>query len=253
MEIAIPEPELQQEIQRFATRFVDRITQASEVLQGSSQVGVRDEALRKGLLYASSALEIATGPAAAVDLLDMFVFVRLCRSVLDRHWIPVLYGNDGAELSKAFATSDEEITQLVERTLTSDVRAQLEDIIETWRAANPRQVRVEGMRLSDFSTVAGNAAAGRAVQASGLLSSMKTASHVANEAMRVAERGIFLAQRLPSLWRLQVRLGVREVLADTKTTALPSVATLARVAKRSAVVAIALIGAIGLMRWTRDR
>src|SRR5690606_35884848 len=64
MNVSIPELELQQEIQRFTTRFVDRITQGAEALQGSSRAAVRDAAMRKNLLYASSALEIATGASA---------------------------------------------------------------------------------------------------------------------------------------------------------------------------------------------
>jgi len=81
-----PEVELQQELQRFATQFTDRITQATEALEESShRAEVRHEALRKNLRYIAAALEIATGPTAAINLVDMIVFVRLSRAVLERH------------------------------------------------------------------------------------------------------------------------------------------------------------------------
>ena len=83
--------ELQESLQRFTTQFADRITQAMDELERASPPGVRDEALRKNLLYVSSALEISTGPDPEVNLLDMFVFVRLCRTALERHWIPRFY------------------------------------------------------------------------------------------------------------------------------------------------------------------
>jgi len=66
----------------------------------------------------------------------------------------------------------------------------------------------------DFSAAAGSAAAERAIQAKGLMSSVRTASHAANQAMLLGERGLFLFHRLPSLWRLQARVGARDLIAD---------------------------------------
>ena len=54
------EHELTQELQRFTTRFTDRVAQAVEVLEHSPSQQVRDEALRKTLGYISSAIEIAS-------------------------------------------------------------------------------------------------------------------------------------------------------------------------------------------------
>ena len=44
---------------------------------------------------------------------------------------------------------------------------------------------------------------------------MRSASRAANQALLLSERGLFLFHRLPFLWRLQARLGVREVLGDS--------------------------------------
>jgi len=43
---------------------------------------------------------------------------------------------------------------------------------------------------------------------------MKSASRAANDAVLLSERGLFLVHRLPSVWRIQARLGAREMLAD---------------------------------------
>jgi hypothetical protein len=214
MEAAQPEFELQQELQRFATQFADRVTQATQTLEGSARANVRDEALRKNLLYVSSAMEIATGQFSEVNLLDMVVFVRLSRAVLERHWLPHLYGPEGAELAEVFARSEEDLANVAARALNDDQRAQLTHLIDAWLADNPSQHRVEGIRLSDFSAAAGGAAA-RAMEAKGLLASVKTATRAANQALLLSERGLFLLQRLPFMWRLQARLGAREMLGDT--------------------------------------
>jgi hypothetical protein len=210
----MPAPELQEALQRFTTQFADRVTQATQTLERSSPQGVRDEALRKNLLYVSSALEIATGPDPDVNLLDMVVFIRLSRAALERHWIPELYRERGADLAEVFERSEQELKGVAEQALTPAQRTQLTAIVDAWLVENPDQARVEGIRLADFAAAAGSAAAERAIQAKGLLSSMTTASRAANQAFLLAERGLFLFHRLPSVWRLQARLGAREVIAD---------------------------------------
>lgn len=208
-----PELELQQEMQRFATQFSDRITQATEVLEGSRRPDIRDEALRKNLLYVASAMEIATGPIAEINLVDMVVFVQLSRAALERHWIPDLYGKEGEDLAQVFAKSEEDLAVVAEQALTSDQRRQLAHLIDTWLAENPDQFRVEGIRFSDFSAAAG-AASERAMEVKGFLSSVRTAARAASQALLLSERVLFLVNRMPSLWRLQARLAGREMLGD---------------------------------------
>jgi hypothetical protein len=255
MEAALPEFELQQELQRFATRFADRIAQATDELERSPRREVRDDALRKNLRYVSAVMEIATGQFSEINLLDMIVFIRLSRTALESHWIPELYREEGAELSDAFARSEQELSEVAARALTAGQRLQLDGIIEAWLAENPTQVRVEGIRLGDFATMAGSAAE-RARQASGLLASVKSATRTANQALTLSERGLFLFQRLPFLWRLQARLAARELLGDTVTelaqgpeAPLPRLLRKARHVATRSVLYLGLLGGGGIFFW----
>jgi hypothetical protein len=209
------EHELTQELERFTTRFTDRVAQASEVLEHSPSQRVRDEALRNTLAYISSAIEIATGLYAEIDLLDMVVFIHLCRNVIEKHWIPTLYDDAGVELSDAFAKSEAEISDIADRAVGSTRRNQLEGLVDDWLADNPGQVRVEGIRLADFASGAARAAADRRLEARGILSSVKVATQAANEAMILVERARFLLHRMPTVWRFQARLSAREILSDS--------------------------------------
>lgn len=209
------ELEVIQELQRFAARFNDRIAQAAEVLERSPSQRVRDEALRKTLGYMSSVIEIATGAHPEIDLLDMVVFIRLCRTVLDRHWIPTFYGDEGRELSEAFERSEAEISDIADRALGASRTEHVATLVDAWLADNPAQVRVEGIRLADFASGAARAAADRMLEARGILSSAKTATQAANEAMLFVERAMFLLHRLPTVWRVQARLAAREILGDS--------------------------------------
>jgi hypothetical protein len=250
METEIPELELQQALQRFTTQFTDRVSQATEILERSSRRRVRDDALRANLLYVSSAMEIATGPVPAINLLDMFVFVRLGRAVLERHWLPE-YGAEGTALGEAFARTDDEISALAGRSLGAERCAQLASIVDAWLADNPAQTRVEGIRLADFSEAAGAAVGARSIEVRGLLSSVKTATVAANQAFQLVERGLFLVHRLPFLWRLQARLGAREVLGDSTLLLTEAVQVPLRRLTSLARNGTLLGGAAAIVLWLR--
>jgi hypothetical protein len=252
--------QLQHELQRFTTQFADRVTQATEALEQSTSHKARAEALRKNLLYVSAAMEIATGQFPEVNLLDMVVFIHLSRSVLERHWVPELYGEDASELVEVFARSQEELSEVAARVLTTEQRALLKRIIDDWLAENPSQVRVEGIRLTHFAEAAGGAAL-RTTEAKGLLSSVTSATRTANQALLLSERGLFLLQRLPFLWRLQARIGAREMLGDTMTqlsvgpdAPIPRMARELRgLARRSVRYLGILAGGALVFGWLRSR
>jgi hypothetical protein len=193
-----------------------------------------------------------------VNLLDMVVLIHLSRSVLERHWVPELYQEEARELVEVFARSEAELAELSARVLSPEQRAQLAHIIDGWLAENPAQVRVEGIRLTDFAEAVGGAAA-RATEAKGLLSSVTSATRAANQMLLLSERALFLLQRLPFLWRLQARIGAREMLGDTVAQlSLGSEAPLRRMARelghlarRSARYLGILAGGALVFRWLR--
>jgi hypothetical protein len=256
MNTSLSEAELHEELQRFSTQFADRITQATEVLEEqSTRQDVRDAALRMNLRYVSSALEIATGQFAEVNLLDMIVLIRLSRAALEKHWIPQLYGEAGHDLAEVFARSEGELASVAERTLSVDQRRQLDELVAAWLAENPDQMRVEGIRLADFSSAAGTAAE-RVQQAKGLLAGVKNAARTANQALLLSERGLFLLQRLPFMWRLQARLAAREMLGDTLVqlsegpeAPIARVTRQARHLARRSALYVGLLGGGGVFLW----
>lgn len=247
--------ELQEELERFTTRFCDRVTHAAAVLELSEREEARDAGLRQALRYVSSAMEIATGLAPQVNLLDMITFVHLSRSMADRYWLPEVYGSDGVELSQALADAERELTDLAIRELGEGAYDQVVALADGWLAANPGSTRVEGVRLADFSAEAGAAASARASQARGLLASVKTATRTANQAMVLSERGLFLFHRLPFLWRLQARLAAREMLRDALEIIAQRTARFMRLARRALLAggAVATAGTLGTVLVLRAR
>jgi hypothetical protein len=201
--------ELQQLVQRQVSQFCDRVAQALAPLEESPQREVSDTALSEALLYVSSAIDIATGPCPEVNLLDLFVFLRLCRDTLERHWIPKVYGEQGADVAAAFSKAEDDLWKAAASLFNESRKRELEELVAGWQAENPEQFRVEGVRLDDFLRQGS-----RDRQARGILSGVKAAIKSADQARLLAERGIFLVNRLPFLWRLQARVTAREIVSD---------------------------------------
>ena len=74
--------ELQQDVQRAATGFMDRSAQAGELLEQGIRPANEQALLRRILVYNASVLEIATGPFPEVNALDMLVFAMLGKGAL---------------------------------------------------------------------------------------------------------------------------------------------------------------------------
>jgi hypothetical protein len=208
--------ELQQDVQRVVTVFMERIAQASEPLVDQEFHPDRKEALlRRLLMYSSSALDIATGPFAELNALDLMVFTVLCRDALVQHWIPQGIGREGHRLVEAFNRTEQEASEVLGKILDARQQAEVRDLIAAWQASHPGQFRVEGVRFSEFSEHAGAASDERARKSRGMLGQLRSATSAADQALLISERAFFVAHRIPFLIRLQARIGVQETLGDS--------------------------------------
>jgi hypothetical protein len=214
-EMVVTQFEMQQAIERFTGDFLDNIVGALEPLERSGRVELRREALRRVLVYASSALDITSGPLPEVNVLDMVVFIRLSKASIERHWVPEVFGSEANALLVAFAESEDRAWQLASKILDVSQRAKLAQLIEAWERVNPGQVRVEMIRFDEFSARAGKVAEELQEKAAGLLGTAKEATLAVDRGLLLAERAMFLAHRLPFLMRLQARVGAGELVADS--------------------------------------
>lgn len=215
--------ELQEDIQRFFSRFTERVVQVYYDPGMSRTIKQGENSLREYLLYESEALKIATGPFPELNLLDMLVFIKLNKVVVRDYWIPKVYGKPGNKLWKAFKNSEEDIEGVAKKLLTDKELQQIDQLVRQWFKNNPGQFRVEKIRFGDFSAFASEIArnerggwfGGFSISSiSNMLVDTKSAVKAADQMVLVANRAIFLAQHLPGLIRLQARLGTNEVIDD---------------------------------------
>ena len=250
--IRINQFELQEELQRFAGCFTSRVTSAAEPLTDGKEQGpkVQHTALQRILLYATSALDIATGPAPEVNLLDMAVFLRLSRSVFESHWAHV-FGEKSHALLDALRVSEHELWELAGKLLPPEELQALSALVQAWLDDHPGNANVELVRFREFAAHIGEAVQS-AREAEGLLKRVTAATMVADRALLLSERAMFLAQRMPFLLRLQTRLGAQDVLNDSLTRLGDTTGQLSRRLRRFVRPAsIALAGLLGVYAFRR--
>ncbi len=208
--------EMQQALQRFTGLFLNRIMDAgAPLIENATEPRIQQEALNRIGLYYSSALDVASGPLPEVNVLDMIVYLTLSRTVLERYWKPQVFGPSLDPLIAAFRTSEEDLWELASTVLDQEQKETLKAVIDDWIEKHPDSVRVEMVRFSEFSEHAGEVAAEMAQKAQGLLGSVRGATQLANQALLLGERAMFLANRMPFVVRFQARLGAKEIVGDS--------------------------------------
>ncbi|OFZ55370.1 MAG: hypothetical protein A2428_13605 [Bdellovibrionales bacterium RIFOXYC1_FULL_54_43] len=210
----VTQAELQDDLLRFESQFNARIQSASEPLETSTNPKIRYRAALNRLIYSSNSLSIALGPSPESNLLDMVTFIELSRNVLKRHWIPNVFGADGQPLEKAFTDSRQHIWAIAEKVLDPQQRTLLRNVISTWHNKHHDQINVETVRLSAFSSDPQARAAGLDQVVGGLFASVQQTTQAVDSARLFAERALYYAARAPFLFRLQARLGAREIIKD---------------------------------------
>lgn len=207
--------ELQEYLQRLSSNFIENLSSSMRDLFKDQNPEVRQAAMRQLLLYSSSILDIASAPYPEVNLLDMVVFLRLNREVLEGYWIPHVFGAKGDELLGAFRESEKRIQEVLNQVSTPAQQAKLAAYIDQWRAENPDQHQVVWVRLFDFTKKIGRIEAQRNEEVGGLMASVKGAVVAGDQVVLMGNRAMFLGQRIPFLLRLQARLGAQEIVSDT--------------------------------------
>jgi len=151
----VSQVELQQDVQRFTSDFLSHLGEASEHMYQASEPREREIALRRVLVYASNALDIATGPFPEINVADMVVFVSLCRDAYDRHWQPEVFGDDGQAVADTFAEAERQVWAMSSKILSESQQAQFRVLIDEWQMANPQRHAVEGVRLASTTRSTG--------------------------------------------------------------------------------------------------
>jgi hypothetical protein len=210
----IDQLELQESIQRFYSRFTERIVDGlmndSKLMQSN-----RTTIIGQYLLYDSEALKIATAPYPEVNLLDMIVFIKANKRVIRRYWIPKVYGHEGIALYNGFREAEQDLDHLALKILSKEQLKGINEGIHRWLVENPQMIRVEKVRVADFSKFMKVSGTDFSFSISQIFVDTKSAVKAVDQVSLVGNRALFLAQHMPLILRLHARLGTQEMISDT--------------------------------------
>jgi len=217
--------ELEAHVRRYADRYFTRVAIASNaVIAGASTVEQRRFMEDwKNISYAAI-VEVAIGPDAMTNLLDMMTLAMLSRLVVEEYWAPdkiapAISDEIADGFLQAYVDLEEDIWTVADDVLTQEQQGELRILISEWRRENPEQVYPWYVRLSNFSGQ--RAASLQAVQQSGgMLQEVAKAREAAEEIQSFGERVLFYLQRAPMLTSGQFESSAAGILGGPEISLL---------------------------------
>lgn len=192
------EAELQSQVMAFADRYVSIISAGVNAYQAQDPPPENYRSVLSVAVYSmSSAFTIAAESNPAGSLLDMIAMVTLGRIIFEENWQKKL----GPQLQPVIASyrkAEEDIWQVSTIILTSAQRKELSALIYKWRQDHPEIVFFPTIRFSNFSALRSSSDSD-GKKSSGLFKSVENATQQVEDARLLAERGMYLATRLPLL------------------------------------------------------
>lgn len=217
------EIQLQSELMGFADRYATYIFQAFRDYDANpGPAAERRELQRDSVLSVAAAFSIAAEPNPGSALLDMVSLVTLGSLIYEQHWQSIS-GERVKPMVQGFLKAEKEIWGLAGKFLDAEQEGVLHDIIESWRTNHPNQTGFAYVRFEDFAADRTMTTISATKKSGGLFKSVSEATQQVEEARLLAERGIYLATRLPILtgdfadmWfsKFSANPEVKEVMAD---------------------------------------
>jgi hypothetical protein len=204
----------------FADRFVSILITALQEFDTRKPSKQNRYEVRALITYSlSNGYIIAAESDPDIALLDMLSMVTLGRIIFEKEGLSK-YGKAVEPIIAGFRTAEKDIRKIAAIVLTPDELRNLMTIINRWRKQNPEVIFYPLVRFSNFAGERRESTLTRAEEAEGLFESVESASETVEEMRLLAERGMYLATRMPQLWGMFGDLWVTNILdnPDIKKT-----------------------------------
>jgi hypothetical protein len=217
----IKRQQLEAEIMRFADRYAGSMAAESHRIRQSATTPEHRWA-SVGLDMASRAavLDIAVGPNAVENLLDMLVLTSLTSRAFEEYWAPKFLGPElGGGLIRAAKKLEEDIWHTAGQVLTEDQQSDLKALIQDWRKEHADQHDFWDVRFAGFSGQRATELE-RIAQTGGLLGEVQQARATAEQMQEFGERVLYYLQRAPTITRLQAQFAVYDLMRQPEFEAI---------------------------------
>ena len=209
---AITEAQLQSHVMSFADRFVSILITALQEYDTRKPSKKDRYEVRELITYAlSNSYVIAAESDPDIALLDMLSMVTLGRIIFEQEGLSK-YGKTVEPVIEGFRDAENNIRKIASIVLTPDELLNLMSIIKRWREKNPEATFFPLIRFSKFAGERRESTLTRGETPDGIFESVESASEQVEEMRLLAERGMYLATRLPQLWGMFSELWLTNLL-----------------------------------------
>jgi hypothetical protein len=200
---------LQSAVMALADTSMQRIASEVSLARKAATPEARRDEMATRLTLSSSIVAIAMQPDAVDALADLLTFTTL---TADAQRVAALgKGADSyeARLLRALEQNDVDAWHVAERWVNEPTRIAFREHILSWKGSRNSAAEVAFVRLADVKR-----AGSTSIESdSGLFDSLHAATQQFDQTRMLAERSLFLAQRIPFLMRLQAELYTSNALA----------------------------------------
>ncbi len=230
--IAVDAVKLQEDLLRHADNMASSVVRASMKLEKNGVPISRKDLLTIWIVVVSDVVKTATGPNSLASLVEMIVLTTAARMRVEEYWLPRIYGESARPLLDELVSCEKEIWLLAEPLMTPLEREKLRSTTEqrihaaTSGGAGPSlfgpSLIVRSSVLSEIVEAQRKEADPVNASLLGLLdidplAGLDPTTRELAQTRLLAERGMFIGQRLPQIIRWQA-----ELLA-IRTSELPQV------------------------------
>ena len=211
--------QLDDQVRRFADRYHARMSIAVDRMRKQPLEPEQFQSAAYWRMMARvSSIDIAIGPNAVTNLLDMMVLATLGRTVLEQYWVPERFGEEfGRPLVEASRAMEEDIWDIADAVLTPELQEEMRIMIRNYYDQNPDQIHPWWVRMDRFSGQ--RAARLNAIKRSGgLLKEVRKARETAEELQEYAERALFYTQRAPGIISGRMENSMLQILGGPQVT-----------------------------------
>ena len=206
--------EVQQRLMRFADEYMVSMVYGMDKLRRGTNAFDPADLLKWKILLGTETCSIASGPNAVANLLDMTIFVTVTRRGLEDYWQPKVFGESALPILDTCRNAETNIWQFTGQVLTPDQLAELKKGIEVWFRQNPLPENVLAARAVGFASEVGKAnpvEESRPGSVFGLLmidplAGMDPAVREIAQTRLMAERALYVTQKMPTILRWQIEL-----------------------------------------------
>ena len=212
-----------EDLQRELFQFVDRYSEMVEQVTDEGVYRAKSSDLRVWFLatktvYVSAAISIVTGPRPIDALRDLLVMVTLQRMVWESGAGGQIPPTGAEPVARVLRLLEKDIYDLAKHVLPSDAITKLRALITKWRGDNPNQYYVAYVRFQNLGDSPVSDEVDEIISSGGFLEPVEEVAREAHEARLLAERTLFLANRMPMFIEWHTTLAYRRIAASPEVS-----------------------------------